>query len=52
MVGQCSKNFQKTTFSELKKISEFDKSFIKIYNEESEKEYFLKVDIQYTEKNT
>ena len=28
-------------------ISEFDESFIKSYNEESEKGYFFEVDIQY-----
>ena len=31
-------------------ISEFDKSFIKNYNTESDEGYFLEVDIQYPEK--
>ena len=31
-------------------ISEFDKNFIKNYNKESDKGYFLEVDIQYPEK--
>ena len=30
-------------------ISKFDKSFIKSSNEESDKGYFLEVDVQYTE---
>ena len=33
-----------------KNISEFFKSFIKNYNEESDKGYFLEVDVQYPEK--
>ena len=31
-------------------ISEFDKSFIKSYNEESDKRYFLRVDFRYPKK--
>ena len=31
-------------------ISQFNKDFIKFYNEECDKEYFLEVDVQYPEK--
>ena len=31
--------------------SQFNEDFMKNYNEESDKEYFLKVDVQYTEKS-
>ena len=37
-------------FKWVKNISKFDESFIKSYNEESDKEYFLEVDVQYPEK--
>ena len=30
-------------------LSKFDKSSIKSYNKESDKEYFLEVDVQYSE---
>ena len=33
----------------IKDISEFDESFIKSYNAESDKGYFLEVDVQYHE---
>ena len=32
-----------------RKLPEFDESFIKIYNEESEERCFLEVDVQYPE---
>ena len=32
-----------------KKLSEFNEYFIKNYNEESDEEYFLEVDVQYSE---
>ena len=34
----------------MKNTSQFHEDFIKNYNEESDKEYFLEVDIQYLEK--
>ena len=37
-------------FEEVKDISKFDEKFIKIYNEESDEEYFLEIDIQYQKK--
>ena len=36
-------------FKWVKNISKFDKSSIKSYNEESDKEYFFEVDVQYHE---
>ena len=37
------------TFKRVKVVSKFDKSLIKCYNEESDKEYFIEVDVQYPE---
>ena len=37
-------------FEEVKDVSKFDEKFIKIYNEESDEEYFLEIDIQYQKK--
>ena len=37
-------------FEWLKETSQFNKDFIKNYNEESDEEYFLDVDVQYPEK--
>ena len=37
-------------FECIKDISQFDKDFIKRYNEKSEKWYFLKIDVQFNEK--
>ena len=37
-------------FKWVKDISKFDESFIKCYNEESDKGYFLEADVQYPEK--
>ena len=34
-------------FKLVEHISEFDESFIKNYNEESDEEYFLEVEVQY-----
>ena len=31
-------------------LSQFNKDFIKNYNEENDQGYFIKVDVQYTEK--
>ena len=36
-------------FEWIKDISQFNKDFIKNYNEESDKGYFLEVDVQYLE---
>ena len=44
-MGNVTKNFKW-----VKNISKFDESFIKSYNEESDKGYFCEVDIQYPEK--
>ena len=38
------------TLNRLKIFFEFDKSFIKSYNDESDERYFLEVDVQYPEK--
>ena len=37
-------------FEWIKDTSQFNKDFIKTYNEERDKGYFLKVDVQYLEK--
>ena len=37
------------TFKWVKDVSKFDKILIKSYNEESDKEYFIEVDVQYSE---
>ena len=37
------------TFKWVKDVSKFNKSLIKSYNEESDKEYFIEVDVQYPE---
>ena len=37
-------------FEWIKDTSQFNEDFIKNYNEESDEEYFLKVDVQYLEK--
>ena len=36
-------------FEWVKKTSQFNEGFIESYNEESDEEYFLEVDVQYTE---
>ena len=46
MLQKCPVNF----FERIKDTSQFNKDFIKNYNEESDKGYFLEVDVQYTEK--
>ena len=38
---------QVKNFKQLKDISKFDESFIKNYNEESDKRYLLEADVQY-----
>ena len=37
-------------FEWIKDASQFNEDFIKFYNEESDEEYFLEVDVQYLEK--
>ena len=50
MVGQCHQKLPESDFERAKDTSQFDKDFIKNYNEESDKGYFLEIDIQYLEK--
>ena len=50
MVAQCHESIQEITFEQIKDISQFNKDFIKSYNEERDKGYFLQVDVQYLEK--
>ena len=49
MVGQCRKWFQKIILS-VSEILQFNEDFKKIYNEESDEGYFLKLEGQYLEK--
>ena len=44
-----SRKLPVNNFKWVEDISEFDESFTKSYNEESDKRYFLKVDVQYPE---
>ena len=44
-----SQNLPLENFKWIKYISKFDKSFIKSYNEESDKGSFLEVNVQYPE---
>ena len=45
-----SQKFPVNEFKWGKDVSEFDESFITSYNEESDEEYFLEVDVQYPKK--
>ena len=45
-----SQKLPEKNFKWVKDISKFDESFIKRYNEESDKGYFLEADVQYPEK--
>ena len=45
-----SQNLPVNNFVFIKHSSQFNEDFIKNYNEESDKGYFLEVDVQYTEK--
>ena len=47
---QMSQKFPVHKFEWIKDISKFNKDFIKNYNEESDEENFLEVDVQYPEK--
>ena len=42
--------FPINNFEWTKDTSQFNKNFLKIYNEESDKEYFFEADVQYIEK--
>ena len=42
--------FPVNNFEWIKNNSQFNEDFIKNYNEESDEEYFLEVDVQFTEK--
>ena len=44
-----SQNLPLNNFEWIKNTSQFNKDFIKHYNEEIDERYFLKVDIQYLE---
>ena len=46
MVGQRYKKLPVNTFEWIKDTSQFNEDFIKNYNEESDKEHFLKVDVE------
>ena len=43
------KQFHKNCFKQIKDIFEFNEDFIKNYTDESDKGYFLEVDVQYIE---
>ena len=43
-------NLPVNNFEWIEETSQFNKDFIKNYNEESDEEYFLDVDVQYPEK--
>ena len=45
-----SQKLPANNFEWIKDISQFNEDFIKNYNEESDKGYFLEVDVQYLEK--
>ena len=44
-----SQNLPLNNFEWIKNTSQFNKDFIKHYNEEIDERYFLKVDVQYLE---
>ena len=45
-----SQKIRGNNFQLIKDTSQFNKDFMKDYNEESEEEYFLEVNVQYMEK--
>ena len=49
-MGNVPKLFSANNFEGIKDTSQFNEDFMKIYNEQSNEEYFLKVEFQYTEK--
>ena len=50
MVGQCRKKLPVNNFEWIKDIDQFNKYFMKNYNEESDEGYCLEVDVHYLEK--
>ena len=50
MIGQCHKKLSVNNFEWVKDTSQFNEDFIKKYNEESDKGYFLEDDVQYPKK--
>ena len=49
MAGQKSQNLPVNNFERIKDTFQFNKDFIKNYNEESVEGYFLEGDVQYLE---
>ena len=49
MDGQFSQELPVNGIKWVKNTSQFDKDFMKNYNEDSDKGYFLEVDVQYSE---
>ena len=49
-VWTISQKLPKTNFEWIEDTFQFNEDFTKNYNEESDKGYFLEVDVQYTEK--
>ena len=45
-----SQKLPENNFKTIKDTSQFNKDFIKKYNEENDEVYFLKIDVQYLEK--
>ena len=45
-----SQKLHVNNFEWIKDTSQFNKDFVKNYDEESDEEYFLEVDVQYPEK--
>ena len=50
MVGKMLPNFPVNNFEWIKNTSRFNEDFIKNYNEESDKGYFLEVDLNLLKK--
>ena len=50
MDGQCLKNLPVRDFKWVKKLSKLDEPFVKDYNENSDKGYFLEADVEYPKK--
>ena len=49
MDGQCLRNYFLVVLNGLKKHPNLNQNIIIYYNEDSDKEYFLEVDVQYPE---
>ena len=50
MLEQCGKKLPVSNFEWIEDTSQFNKDFIKNYNEEGDKGFFLEVKVQYIEK--